>query len=72
MAIDIFASPEDICNRGLEIVGAAPITSFGDGSRNANICAAAYDKYRLAELWRNVWTFACRRTSDSNVFSSAS
>ncbi len=56
-----FSTPVDICNRGLQRVGAARISTLSDSSRNANECNFAYDKLRVAELEANVWRFSTRR-----------
>ncbi len=56
-----YQSPEDICNRALQHIGAARITSLSDDTKNADECDFAYDKLRRAELQRNLWTFTTRR-----------
>lgn len=66
-----FQTPVDIANRALQLIGGARISTFGDNSRNASEIAACYDKLRQAELSRNVWRFAVRRTVLS-PFSSSS
>ncbi len=58
-----FSAPVDICNRGLQHVGARRIDSalaFTEVSVQAGECAFVYDKLRRAELRRNVWRFATR------------
>lgn len=60
--VDTFQGREDIANRALQICRSKRITSFTDTSKNAQEVSLCYDKLRVAELRRNVWTFACRRT----------
>lgn len=55
------ASRVDIANRALQKVGAARISSFDEGSREASAVKAAYDMVRDAELQRNLWTFSIKR-----------
>ena len=57
-----FKIPEDIANRALQHCGAARIQTLQDDSKNASEIAQCYDGLRRAELRRNLWTFACRRT----------
>lgn len=54
----------DIGNRALQHCGASRIGSrgFSEDSKNASEVAFCYGKLREAELRRNVWTFAVRRT----------
>lgn len=58
-----FTSKTDIGNRALQHVGADRISSFTEDSKRASEVAFVYDKVRVAELQRNVWTFATRRAS---------
>lgn len=69
-----FLSPVDIANRALQHCGSNPIDptlGFSENSQRAAECAFAYGKLRRAELQRNLWTFATRRTPirkvDSNT-----
>ena len=59
-------SPTDIANRGLQKCGIANLIAAGalltEASANARAVRGCYDTLRRAELRRNVWTFACRRT----------
>jgi len=55
------ASRIDIANAALSKIGAARISSFDEGSREANAVKARYDSLKLAELQRNLWTFSIRR-----------
>ena len=60
-----FQTPEDIANRALQHVGAPLIAagSLGAGTdRGAIQINQCYTGLRKAELRRNVWTFACRKT----------
>lgn len=56
-----FTSPVDICNRGLQHVGARRIATLADNSKQAAEVNFCYDKLRRAELRRSVWRFATRR-----------
>jgi hypothetical protein len=58
----VFTTPLDIVNRALQHCGRRRIFSFTDLTDNAQEMAFLYDKLRRAELRRNVWTFATRRT----------
>ena len=53
----------DICNKALQRVGAASITSIADNSREARACAKAYDVCRRDELRKHVWNFAISRAA---------
>jgi hypothetical protein len=57
-----FRTDIDIANRALQHCGASRIVAFTDDSKNASETQFCYPKVREAELRRNVWTFACRRT----------
>lgn len=61
-----FRTPTDIANKALFHLGASRITGTDSLaaplSKNATTMAGVYDDSRLAELQRNVWTFATRRT----------
>jgi hypothetical protein len=52
-----------ICNRGLDLLGADPITSLTDGSKPANLCLRNYDAVRDATLRAYAWNSAKRRAS---------
>ncbi len=58
-----YLTPVDIANRALDHCGIPPITTFDDDSKAADRCKATYDKLRTAELRRNVWRFAIRKTA---------
>jgi hypothetical protein len=60
-----FQKPEDIANRALQHCGTARLDQtlgFNEKSKNSRETAFAYGKLRRAELRRNVWRFATRRT----------
>lgn len=59
--MSIYLNPEDIGNRALQHLGAAPISLFTDNSKNATQANLCYDKCRRAELRANLWNFAARR-----------
>lgn len=48
----------DICNRALTLIGAPTITSFDDGSREAEVCEQLYDHTYSALLAETNWNFA--------------
>lgn len=50
-----------ICNRALQLLGAARITSLTQDSKNARACNVAYDSRRLAMLAGHPWMFAIAR-----------
>lgn len=54
-------SVPSICNRGLQIVGAARILDIADDTKNARACSACYDSLRQAELRKHRWRFAIKR-----------
>ncbi len=60
-----FRQPSDIGNRALEHVGNEMLGALGfnEASSRAQHVGFVYDKLRKAELERNVWTFATRRTA---------
>lgn len=58
-----FETDLDIANRALQHVGARRIGSMTEASKEANEVNFCYDKLRLAELRRNVWRFAIRKTA---------
>lgn len=60
-----FRTDIDVCNRALQHCGASrinPVLGFSENSKNAAEVQFCYGKLREAELRRNVWTFATRRT----------
>ena len=60
-----YQTPIDICNRAMQHLGAAkidPQLGFTEISVQAAECATAYDKVRRAELRKEFWRFAIRRT----------
>lgn len=57
------ASKVEICNRALQILGEAPITSLSDGSKAAASCNLAYDPVRKALLRSHPWSCAIKRAS---------
>lgn len=61
-----FTSPTDIGNRALQHCGAElmdAVLGFTEVSKSARQLSFVYGKMRRAELERNVWTFATRRTA---------
>jgi hypothetical protein len=60
-----FLVPADIGNRALQHCGAEmmdPTLGFTEASKNARQVSFSYGKLRRAELRRNVWRFAIRKT----------
>lgn len=57
-----FLDSLDIANRALNHLGVNPILSVTEDTTNNNEVAAVYDKVRRAELRRNSWRFAIRKT----------
>lgn len=55
------ASETDICNRALQKIGEARITSIDENSPPARQCKRAFDIVRDAELRKYTWSFAIRR-----------
>lgn len=55
------ASATSICNRGLQLLGAARILDITDDTRNGRACNACYDIIRQSELRKHRWRFAIRR-----------
>lgn len=55
------ASPTDICNRALQILGASRITSIDENSVEGRACKAAYEARRDAMLRKNRWRFSIAR-----------
>lgn len=47
-----------ICNQGLSWIGGNLITSFGDGSTEADLCSTNYEALRDSVLEDREWTFA--------------
>lgn len=67
------ASEVEICNRGLQMVGAGRISALTDNSVSAQECNRAYASVRDAELRAHPWSFAITRQqlaadSESPVF----
>jgi hypothetical protein len=56
------ASVTSICNRGLQLLGAARILDITDDTRNGRACNACYDSLRQSEIRKHRWRFAITRT----------
>ena len=50
-----------ICAAALQLVGAEEITSFGDETREARICASIYSTIKADLLQSHTWRFAIRQ-----------
>lgn len=59
----MFFNSVDIANRACQHIGVPRIANFSEDSRQAAELSFAYDKVRRAELRRNVWRFAIKRTA---------
>lgn len=57
-----FLDSLDVANRALQHCGAGMITSVTEDSKRNRQVAFAYDKVRRAELQRNTWRFAIKKT----------
>lgn len=55
------ASITSVCNRGLQLLGAARILSITDDNRNGRACNACYEDIRRSEIRKHRWRFAIRR-----------
>ena len=55
------ASTTGICNRGLQILGAARLLDITDDSRNGRACNACYESLRQSELRKHRWRFPIKR-----------
>lgn len=55
------ASVVGICNSALRKIGATTIQSLTEGTRNATVCAGAYELVRDRLLRRHPWAFAKAR-----------
>ncbi len=53
----------EICNRALDKLGSAAITSLDDNVKSARACARMFDSVRDAELRDHQWNFATARAS---------
>jgi hypothetical protein len=69
----LFSTPYDIANRGIQKVGGRRmgVLGFAEVSKNAQEAAFVYDKLRTAELRRNVWRFATRKTAIRPIVSTS-
>lgn len=55
-----FQLPIDIMNRALQRVGQSRISTLTDDSKACGEVTFCYDKLRVAEMRRNIWTFSIR------------
>lgn len=55
------ASVVQICNKALDKLGATPIVSLEDGTKNANLCLRAWEQVRDETLRDHPWNFAVKR-----------
>ncbi|MDH5722950.1 MAG: hypothetical protein OEY94_06480 [Alphaproteobacteria bacterium] len=56
-----------LCSRALIRIGAAPITSFADGTAESEIAGALYDTVRDALLSAYAWSFASGQIALSQI-----
>lgn len=66
------ASVVGICNSALIKLGATPVMSLNDGSKNANLCNAQFERLRDELLRSHVWNFASARRSLAQLAESPS
>ena len=57
----------NICNEALNMIGAEPIQSFEQNTKNAMRCASIYDSSRKALIRMHPWSFAKKRVKLSPV-----
>lgn len=55
-----YSTNVDICNKALQELGCAQITTLSDNSRNANECNFLYDKVRVTLLREHPWLFSIK------------
>jgi len=55
---DIANTAIKVCSRASILMGGAPITSFADGSAEADVCDAMYEDIARASLTNSRWRFA--------------
>lgn len=60
----------EICNLALQRLGANPISSLSDGSKNARECALVFPSARDALLRRHWWNFAKKRVNLAPIVAS--
>ena len=48
----------DICSQALIKCGADTISSFNDGTHEANVCSVMYDTIKKSLLYYTFWNFA--------------
>ena len=57
------ASVVDLCNRALDLLGAANITALTENSKEARLCNGNFDDVRDAVLRSHPWNIAITRTN---------
>lgn len=57
------ASVTGICNRALQLLGAARILDISDNTRYGRACNNCYEPLRKSELRKHRWRFAIRRAT---------
>ena len=55
------ANQVEICNRGLQAIGAKTIVDLEEGTPNADACNLVYNPIRLALLREHTWNFATKQ-----------
>lgn len=55
------ASKVEICNKGLQLLGAKRITDLAENSRNAKACNFVYESLKRECLRLHVWMFSIKR-----------
>ena len=51
----------DICSQALIKCGADTISSFNDGTHEANVCSVMYDTIKKSLLYYTFWNFAIKK-----------
>lgn len=52
----------DICSQALTLLRASPISSFNEGTNEADICKLLYNDFVAASLTLHPWTFATKKS----------
>ena len=64
---DIANTAIKVCSRASILMGGSPITSFADGSAEADVCDAMYEDIARASLTNTRWRFATNQATLSRL-----
>ena len=64
------ATQVEICNYALGLIGAEPISSIGENTREAKSCVNFYDLVKLNLLRSHNWNFAIKRATVTGITNS--